>query len=142
MLNNPYRKAVNIGGAIVGLATLVGTGVTANQARNLSADLAAAPNHGLNDGEYRVETACLDAPFCPIRTLAIDVRGGQIADIDVQYHNLNRQSHARNTRAVETLTHAAIRAQGADGIDLVTGATVTSQMFQQSLQAAINQARP
>jgi len=141
MLNNPYRKAVNAAGAVIGLATLVGTGVAAHQADNLRSHLASAPNHGLTDGEFRVETECLEAAFCPIRTLSIDVRGGQIAGIDVGYHTVNRQSHSRNTRAVRTLSEAAIQAQSADGLQMISGATVTSQMFQQSLQAAINMAQ-
>jgi len=141
MLNNPYRKAVNIGGAALGLATLVATGVAANRVGPSQVDLAAAPNPGLHDGVYRVETECADAPFCPIRTMAIDVAGGQIVSVDVAYHNQNRQSHARNTSAVQSLTTAAIERQSADGLDMVSGATVTSQMFTESLQAAIALAR-
>ena len=141
MINNPYRKAVNIGGSLLGLATLIGTGWAAHTADQTRFNLAAAPNHGLHDGEYRVETPCIDADFCPIRTLAIDVQGGQIANIDVAYHNMNRNSHSRNSRAVRMLTESALRSQSADGLDFVTGATVTSVMFQGSLQEAINQAR-
>jgi len=141
MINNPYRKAVNIGGTLLGLATLIGTGWAAHNTDQVRGNLAAAPNYGLHDGEYRVETECLDLPFCPIRTLAIDVRGGQIANIDVGYHNVNRNSHSRNTRAVRTLTREALNSQSAENLSFVTGATVTSAMFQGSLQEAINQAR-
>jgi len=141
MLNNPYRKAVNVGGAVIGLATLVATGVAAHQGTRINTDLTLAPNHGLHDGEYRVESECIDLPFCPIRSLAIDVQNGQIANIDVNYHYLNRQSHSRNTRAVNELTDMAISTQSADGLNFITGATVTSQMFQDSLQQAINQSR-
>jgi len=141
MLNNPYRKAVNIGGSVVGLATLIATGVAASQTDRARVDLNAAPNYGLHDGQFRVETECIDAQFCPIRTLGIDVRSGQIANIDVGYHDVNRQSHARNSRTVNILTDDALRAQSADNLDLITGATVTSLMFQNSLQQAINMAR-
>jgi len=139
MINNPYRKAVNLGGAAIGLAALVATGIAANYAgHNQAQYLAGAPNHGLQDGTHRVDTVCYGAPFCPLRTLSIDVAGGQIVNVDVRYHDINRQSQSRNTRAVRALTQAAIKSQSADGLDLITGATVTSQMFKSSLQDAIN----
>lgn len=141
MIHNPYRKAVNIGGSLLGLATLISTGVAVHSADHLRANLASAPNYGLHDGEYRMETECLDAPFCPIRTVAIDVRGGQIANIDVGYHDVNRNSHSRNTRAVRELSQSVIQSQSADNLDFVTGATVTSTMFKSTLQHLINEAR-
>ena len=142
MLNNPYRRAVNIGGTVLGAAAVVATGFAAG--RGLGAtDIARAdlPNPGLTDGTYRVESPCADLPFCPLRTLAIDVAGGQIVNIDVTYHYLNRQSQSRNTPAVRELSEAALRAQSANGLNFVSGATATSQQFATSLQAAIESAR-
>ena len=142
MVNNPYRKAVNIGGAVIGIATVAAVGfAAANRGIAQPNLLGTYPNPGLHDGVYRVAGPCEALPFCPLRTLTIDVVGGQIAGIDVAYHDINRQSHSRNTPAVRALTNQAIQNQSAENLDFVSGATVTSAQFVESLQAAINAAR-
>lgn len=93
------------------------------------------PNPGLTDGEYTAEVAG------PVRAVTMTVRGGRIVDIDADYNDHNRKSHAINTSTVAALRNEVLTAQSADHLDLITGATATSQAFIGSLQDLVNQAR-
>jgi uncharacterized protein with FMN-binding domain len=70
----------------------------------------------------------------------ITVNGGQITDVTaVQYPNGNGRDQEINSYALPVLAKEALAAQSAN-IDHVSGATVTSDGYVQSLQSAIDQA--
>jgi uncharacterized protein with FMN-binding domain len=70
----------------------------------------------------------------------ITVSGGKITDIQpVQYPNGNGRDQEINSYALPVLAQEALAAQSAN-IDHVSGATVTSDGYVQSLQSAIDQA--
>ena len=70
----------------------------------------------------------------------ITVAGGQITDVTpVQYPNGNGRDQEINSSALPVLAQEALAAQSAN-IDHVSGATVTSDGYVQSLQSAIDQA--
>ena len=75
----------------------------------------------------------------PVR-VQITVSGGQITDVTaVQYPNGNGRDQEINSYALPVLAKEALAAQSAN-IDHVSGATVTSDGYVQSLQSAIDQA--
>jgi uncharacterized protein with FMN-binding domain len=68
------------------------------------------------------------------------VSAGKITAVDVpQYPNGNGRDQQINAYALPILTQETISAQSAD-IDMVSGATVTSDGYVQSLQSAIDRA--
>lgn len=70
----------------------------------------------------------------------ITVQGGKITDARaVVYPSGNGRDYEINSYALPILNQEAVQAQSAN-IDMVSGATVTSGGYQQSLQSAIDQA--
>ncbi len=68
------------------------------------------------------------------------IQNGKIASVQfLQYPNDRRTSVRINTFAVPQLQQEAVQAQQAN-VDIVTGATLTSQAFMMSLQSALDQA--
>lgn len=69
------------------------------------------------------------------------VQGGKITDVRfLQYPNDNPNSQSINSQATPYLRQEAIQAQGAQ-VDIITGATLTSQAFTESLSAALTKAQ-
>ena len=72
--------------------------------------------------------------------VTITVSGGRITDVRVPvYPNGNRHDEEINAFALPQLTQATLQSQSAD-IDAVSGATVTSDGYRQSLQSALDAA--
>jgi uncharacterized protein with FMN-binding domain len=70
----------------------------------------------------------------------LTVTGGQITAVDVlQYPQGNNKDQQINARALPILVQDTLRAQSPK-IDMVSGATVTSTGYLQSLQSALDQA--
>ena len=70
----------------------------------------------------------------------LTVAAGQITAVDVlQYPQGNSKDQQINARALPILVQETVSAQGAK-IDMVSGATVTSTGYLQSLQSALDQA--
>jgi uncharacterized protein with FMN-binding domain len=90
------------------------------------------------DGQYTGRVA--DAIFGNIQVRAT-IAGGKLTDVQfLQYPNDRRNSVAINTQAMPLLKQEAITAQ-AGRVDIVSGATDTSQAFSQSLGDALKQAQ-
>jgi uncharacterized protein with FMN-binding domain len=90
------------------------------------------------DGEYTGQIA--DAYFGDVQVKAV-IRGGQIADVSfLSYPNHRRTSVRINTYAMPYLTSEAIKVQSAD-VNIISGATLTSEAFAQSLQSALDAAK-
>ncbi|MER7282918.1 FMN-binding protein [Dactylosporangium sp. NPDC000244] len=70
----------------------------------------------------------------------ITVEGGKVTDVEaVTYPTANRRDQQINAYALPQLRTEALQAQSAD-IDSVSGATVTSEGYKTSLQAALDAA--
>jgi uncharacterized protein with FMN-binding domain len=93
---------------------------------------------GLVDGIYTGASA--DTRFGPVQ-VQITVSDGRITDVQVpEYPANNPRDRQINQRAVPVLVSETTTAQSAE-IDMVSGATYTSQGYLTSLQSAIDQAR-
>jgi uncharacterized protein with FMN-binding domain len=90
------------------------------------------------DGSYTGSVA--DAQWGVIQVKAV-ISGGKISDVQfLQYPNERERSVEINGYADPQLTQEAIQAQSAQ-VDIVTGATDTSEAFMQSLNDALTQAQ-
>lgn len=77
----------------------------------------------------------------PVQVQITTDASGTITDVEVvQYPSGNREDEQINSYALPRLVQETLDAQSAD-IDMVSGATVTSEGYLQSLQSAIDQAQ-
>lgn len=89
------------------------------------------------DGQYTGSTA--DAYYGYIQVLAV-VSGGRLTDVRfLQYPNDNPNSSYINSQAMPYLKQEALQAQNAN-VNVVSGATLTSQAFVESLSSALSHA--
>ena len=90
------------------------------------------------DGDYIGPVT--DAWYGTVQVKAI-IRDGKIADVQfLDYPNDRRTSQQINHIAMPYLTQEAIQAQSAY-VNIISGATLTSEAFAQSLYSALNQAK-
>lgn len=95
-------------------------------------------NYVYKNGTYIGSVA--DAYYGNVQVRAI-IAGGKITDVQfLAYPNDRQTSLSINTQAIPDLKNEAIVAQSAN-VDIVSGATATSQAFVQSLQSALSQAK-
>ena len=93
---------------------------------------------GLADGTFTGQA--VDTRYGAVQ-VAITVSGGQITDVSVpQYPNTERRDEEINAQAIPVLISETESAQSAQ-IDMVSGATFTSDGYTRSLQSAIDQAK-
>jgi len=89
------------------------------------------------DGTYTGSVA--DAYFGSVQ-VAVNITAGKISNVTfLQYPNDRGTSKQINAGAMPRLSAEAVAAQSAN-VNIVSGATQTSQAFEQSLQAALSQA--
>ena len=94
-------------------------------------------NGKYKDGTYTGSVA--DAYYGNVQ-VSVTVSGGKISSVKfLQYPNTHSTSVAINQQAIPYLQQEAIQAQSAN-VQLISGATFTSQAFIQSLQAALSRA--
>lgn len=89
------------------------------------------------DGTY--QGAAIDEPWGTFQVQAV-ISGGKVTDVVLLSSPSDNHSRRINSQAVPILTQAAIAAQGAN-VDMVSGATWTSESYVTSLQAALDQAK-
>jgi uncharacterized protein with FMN-binding domain len=93
---------------------------------------------GFKDGQYTGPST--DAFYGNVQVKAI-ISGGKITDVQfLDYPQDRSHSVEINTYAMPILKSEAIQAQSSQ-VDIVSGATATSQAFMQSLQSALAQAK-
>jgi uncharacterized protein with FMN-binding domain len=93
---------------------------------------------GLKDGTYTGST--VDA-FYGLVQVQMVIQNGKIKNVQfLQYPNDRRTSVRINSVAVPDLQQEALQAQSAN-VDIVTGATLTSEAFIMSLQSALANAK-
>lgn len=89
------------------------------------------------DGSYTGSVA--DAFYGNVQVKAV-ISGGKITDVVFLDHPQDRRtSQMINDQAMPMLTQEAISAQSAN-VDIVSGATATSNAFKESLQSALTKA--
>jgi uncharacterized protein with FMN-binding domain len=89
------------------------------------------------DGVYTGQN--VNAFFGIVQVKAV-IQGGKITDVQfVNYPHDRRTSVFINSQAIPWLTQEAIQAQSAQ-VDIISGATLTSRAFIESLQSALNEA--
>jgi uncharacterized protein with FMN-binding domain len=90
------------------------------------------------DGDYTGTT--VDAYYGLVQVQAT-IKQGKLADVQfLQYPNDRRTSIRINNIAMPYLQQEAIQAQSAN-VDVISGATLTSEAFAQSLQVALSSAK-
>ena len=91
------------------------------------------------DGSFTGKS--FDAYYGLVRVQA-NIKSGQIASIDVlEYPNDQRTSRAINRQALPELESEVISSQDI-GVDIISGATLTSVAYLRSLYGALSQAGP
>ena|SRR5579862_7366199 len=111
---------------------------TANSDGSAGNAPAATPSVSYKDGTYVGSVA--DATWGNVQVQAV-IQGGKITSVQfLQYPNDRDRSVVINNYADPRLSSEAIQAQSAN-VDVVTGATDSSQAFIQSLSDALSQAK-
>lgn len=100
-------------------------------------DTPASRKSNYKDGSYTGAVA--DAYYGPFQVKAI-ISGGKLTDVQfLQYPNDRGNSISINREAMPYLKQEAIATQNAE-VDIVTGATQSSEAFKVSLKSALDQA--
>ena len=94
---------------------------------------------GSGNATDAVTGSAVDTRWGPVQ-VRITVAGGRITAVDVvEYPSNNPKDQEINAYALPVLVKETLAAQSAD-IDMVSGATVTSDGYLQSLQSALDEA--
>ena len=113
------------------------TPTTAPSTTGISTDTPTNPPQttGYKDGTYTGDVT--DAFYGNVQ-VQVSIQNGKISDVKfLQYPNDRDTSVMINTQAMPMLKQEALQTQNAN-VDIVTGATQTSEAFQQSLQSALS----
>jgi uncharacterized protein with FMN-binding domain len=97
---------------------------------------AGADESGLKDGVYRGKAS--DYAYGKIQ-VSIKVDGGKITAVDATYP-VTGNSATINPGAIAKLKQQTLKAKTADDVNAVSGATLTSGSYRESLQAALDAA--
>jgi uncharacterized protein with FMN-binding domain len=125
-----------LGGHGLGSTTANGTGTTTANGSTGSTGSTGASGSG---SRTTVTGDPADTRWGTVQ-VQLTISGGKIVDAQaVQFPNNNHRDQEINSYAVPMLNQQAVQAQSAQ-IDGVSGATVTSMGYQQSLQSAIDKA--
>ena len=99
---------------------------------------ASASSSDLKDGTFTGQS--VDTRYGPVQ-VRVTVSGGKITQVDVPtYPTESFRDQEINQQAVPQLVSETLSAQSAK-IDMVSGATFTSDGYEQSLQSALDQAK-
>ena len=113
------------------------SGSTSSASPSASAS-ASASSSGLKDGTFTGQS--VDTRYGPVQ-VRVTVSGGKITQVDVPtYPTESFRDQEINQQAVPQLVSETLSAQSAK-IDMVSGATFTSDGYEQSLQSALDQAK-
>ncbi|MDL9979934.1 FMN-binding protein [Microbacterium sp. ASV49] len=115
-----------------------GSSSSASSGSSGSSGSGGSASSSLKDGTYTGQST--DTRWGPVQ-VEITVSGGRITAADaVDYPQNNPRDQEINQYAIPQLVSETIQAQSAQ-IDMVSGATYTSEGYTTSLQSAIDQAR-
>lgn len=114
------------------------SGSATTNAPNPTPSPSPAPNASFKDGTYRGDS--VDVGYGIVEVSAV-ISGGKITDVKfLQLPNDREHSIEVSNFSAPRLRTEAIQAQSAN-VDVVSGATSTSEGFNQSLQAALDKAK-
>ncbi|HUC95753.1 MAG TPA: FMN-binding protein [Candidatus Saccharimonadia bacterium] len=118
-------------------ASLISSGTTSGSASSSSGSSTSSSNSSqYKDGTY---TGSIANAYYGNVQVAITISGSKITNVKfLQYPNTHSTSVIINQQAMPYLRQEAIQAQSSN-VQLISGATFTSQAFVQSLQAALSQ---
>jgi uncharacterized protein with FMN-binding domain len=117
----------------------LGSGSTVTTGTTGSGSAATAPPALAPTANGTFTGTSADTRWGPVQ-VRVTVAAGHITAVDVvEYPTENRKDQEINADAVPELVSETLDAQGAD-IDMISGATVTSTGYVQSLQSALDQA--
>ncbi len=103
--------------------------------KKASASPSAAPTSAGASGTYTGDS--VQTRYGPVQ-VRVTVQGGTLTDVRaVKYPNSSRHDQQVNSRAIPILNSEALSAKSAK-IDAVSGATITSGAYVQSLQSALD----
>jgi uncharacterized protein with FMN-binding domain len=121
------------------LAVPASTGASTTTSSSGSSSAGGSSTSSAGGSSTTVTGGSAQTQWGPVQ-VQITVAGGKITDVRaVQYPNGNGRDQEINSYALPVLAQEALAAQSAN-IDHVSGATVTSDGYVQSLQSAIDQA--
>jgi uncharacterized protein with FMN-binding domain len=113
-------------------------GSSSGASSSSSPSASASSSSGLKDGTFTGSSA--DTRYGPVQ-VKVTVSGGRITAVDVPtYPTESFRDQEINRRAVPQLVSETLSAQSST-IDMVSGATFTSEGYSQSLQSALDRAR-
>lgn len=115
------------------------TAAKTGKSAGISTSSTAAVSSGqYKDGQYTGQS--VDAYFGNVQTKAV-ILGGRLADIQILDSPRDRDTSLRiSNQALPVLVQEAISSQNAQ-VDVVSGATQTSEGFMKSLASALSQAK-
>lgn len=126
-------------GPSTGAASAPTTGSAGGKSSASSAAPKSAPSTRTNSGPKVVTADAADTPYGPVQ-LQVTFSGKKISSINVlEYPTESFRDQQINSYALPILNQEAMAAQSAH-IDVVSGATYTSDGYAQSLQSAIDKA--
>lgn len=131
------------GGAGAGASsTSSGSGAPAGSGSTTGGAVSGAPSSTSTPPTTATTTRQADGSEIPYRygdlEVKVVVKGGRITDVEtVRDESFDPRSQQINDQAVPLLREQALQAQSAN-IDGVSGATYTSEAYQESLQAALD----
>ena len=83
------------------------------------------------DGDYKTSGKGIHGPV----NVTVAIQEGKLSSVEVTGHN---ETPGIGTKAIETIPGAVIEAQGIEGVDDVSGATVTSQAIKEAVTEALD----
>ena len=129
----PATAAATPAGPVASSATAVPTAEATAPSAPTS-----TPSGGYKDGTYTGPS--VDVQWGLVQVQAT-IQGGKLTDVQfLQYPSDRRTSQRINSQADPWLQQEAIQVQSAN-VDIIGGATLTSEGFQLSLQAALSRAK-
>jgi uncharacterized protein with FMN-binding domain len=131
-----YRTSTNSGGTATTTAVATAPAPTGTSGAGSSSGDSAG---SAVSGSKTYSGSVAQTRWGPVQ-VTITVSGGKITDVAVPtYPNGNHRDEEINASALPVLTQETMSAQSAD-IDTVSGATVTSDGYKESLQSALDAA--
>ena len=116
-----------------------GTASSGDSASDDTTGTTTAPADGGSTGTTTVTGDSADTRWGPVQ-VQLTVAGGTITDVSVvEYPSENGKDQEINARALPVLVQETLDAQSSS-IDMVSGATYTSEGYVESLQSALDQA--
>lgn len=123
------------GSATSGSGSTSGTSSSSSASTSSSSTKTAASS--LKDGTYTGSS--VQNPYGTVQ-VQVTISGGKITSVKVPQYPTGHHSDEINQQAVPTLVNETISAQSSQ-VDMVSGATFTSQGYTTSLQNALDQAK-